>query len=232
LCDSWCDIVVKVKSFGIRGVRMRKEYILRWSFFIVGLLVLAFGAALTIEGELLGIGPWDVFHYGLFLHLGLTIGSWSIIIGFLLLTFAWIVTKKLPKIGAFLNMLLLGSFMDFFLWVLPSFDSVTGAIFSFVIGVFLLGFGVGLYVSADLGSGPRDSIMLMIVDKTGWSLQWVRNGMEVLVLLLGWVLGGPVGVGSIIIAFFLGPIVGYSLPRCKKLLKYLLGKSNNHKLAA
>ncbi len=114
--------------------------------------------------------------------------------------------------------------MDFFLWLLPSIDSFIGAIVSYVIGVVLLGFGIGLYVSADLGSGPRDSIMMMIVDKTGWSLQWVRNGMEVLVLLLGWALGGPVGIGTVIIAFFLGPIVGFSLPQCKKLLTYLLVK--------
>jgi uncharacterized protein len=211
---------------------MRKEYVLRWTFFVLGMLVLAFGASLTIEGELLGIGPWDVLHYGLFLNFGLTIGTWNIIIGFLLLSFASIAKKKLPKIGAFLNMLFFGIFMDFFLWILPSIDSVIGAVFSFVMGVVLLGFGVGLYVAADLGSGPRDSIMIMIVDKTGWSLKWVRNGMEIFVLLLGWLLGGPVGVGTIIIAFFLGPIVGYSLPQCKKLLAYLLIKNDIQNRAA
>lgn len=211
---------------------MRKEWILRWSFFVFGLIILAFGAALTIEGKLFGIGPWDVLHFGMFLQLGLTIGSWSIIMGFLLLTAASIATKKVPKIGAFLNMLLLGLFMDFFLWLLPSIDSFVGALISFVLGVVLLGLGIGLYVSADLGSGPRDSIMLLLVDKTGWSLQWVRNGMEVLVLILGWALGGPVGIGTIFIAFFLGPIVGYSLPRCKKLLKYLLAKKEHQTLAA
>jgi uncharacterized protein len=211
---------------------MRKEWILRWSFFVFGLIILAFGAALTIEGELLGIGPWDVLHYGMFLQLGLTIGSWSIIMGFLLLTAASIATKKFPKIGAFLNMLLLGLFMDFFLWLLPSIDSFIGALISFVLGVVLLGFGIGLYVSADVGSGPRDSIMILIVDKTGWSLQWVRNGMEVLVLILGWALGGPVGIGTVIIAFLLGPIVGYSLPQCKKLLKYLLANEEHQSLAA
>jgi uncharacterized protein len=211
---------------------MRKEYVLRWTFFVLGMLVLAFGASLTIVGELLGIGPWDVLHYGLFLNFGLTIGTWNIIIGFLLLLFASIAKKKLPKIGAFLNMLFFGLFMDFFLWILPSIDSVIGAVFSFVMGVVLLGFGVGLYVAADLGSGPRDSIMIMIVEKTGWSLKWVRNGMEIFVLLLGWLLGGPVGVGTIIIAFFLGPIVGYSLPQCKKLLAYLLVKNDIQNRAA
>jgi uncharacterized protein len=211
---------------------MRKEYALRWTFFVLGMLILALGAALTIEGELLGIGPWDVFHYGLFLNFGLTIGTWNIIIGFLLLSFASISKKKLPKIGAFLNMLLFGLFMDFFLWMLPSIDSVIGAVFSFVMGVVLLGFGIGLYVAADLGSGPRDGIMIMIIEKTGWSLKWVRNGMEIFVLLLGWLLGGPVGVGTIIIAFFLGPIVGYSLPQCKKLLASLLVKNNIQNRAA
>jgi uncharacterized protein len=211
---------------------MRKEWILRWSFFVFGLIVLALGAALTIEGKLLGAGPWDVFHYGMFLKLGLTIGTWSIIIGFLLLAAASIATKRVPKIGAFLNMLLLGLFIDFFLWLLPGINSFIGALLFFVLGVILMGYGVGLYVSADLGSGPRDSIMLLIVDKTGWSLQWVRNGMEVLVLILGWALGGPVGVGSVMIAFFLGPIVGFSLPQCKTLLKNLLVKKEHQKLAA
>ncbi|WML44395.1 YitT family protein [Neobacillus sp. PS3-40] len=211
---------------------MRKEWILRWSFFVFGLIILAFGIALTIEGKVVGIGPWDVFHYGMFLKLGLTIGSWSIIIGFLLLTFASIATKKLPKIGAFLNMLLLGLFIDFFMWLLPSINSLIGAIFYFILGVVLIGYGIGIYVSADLGSGPRDSIMILIVDKTGWSIQWVRNGMEVLVLILGWALGGPVGIGTVIIAFLLGPIVGFSLPQCKTLLKYMLEKKEHKKLAA
>jgi uncharacterized membrane protein YczE len=211
---------------------MSKEWILRWSFFVFGLIVLSLGIALTIKGKLIGIGPWDVFHYGMFLQLGLTIGSWSIIIGFLLLTVASMATKKLPKIGAFLNMLLLGLFIDFFMWLLPSINSLIGAVFSFIIGVVLIGYGIGLYVSADLGSGPRDSMMILIVDKTGWSIQWVRNGMEVLVLILGWALGGPVGIGTVIIAFVLGPIVGFSLPQCKTLLQYFLVKKEHKKLAA
>ncbi|WP_156183171.1 hypothetical protein [Mesobacillus campisalis] len=92
-----------------------------------------------------------MFYYGLTLLLGLTIGSWSIIIGFLLLTAFAIITKKLPKIGVFLNMLLLGLFIDLFIWLLPSIDSVVGAVISFILGLVLIGYGIGLYVSADLG---------------------------------------------------------------------------------
>lgn len=211
---------------------MKREWILRWSFFVVGLMVLAFGIALTIEGKVLGIGPWDVFHYGLFLKLGLTIGSWSILTGFILLAISSIVMGKLPKIGAFLNMLLLGLFIDLFIWLLPNVESDAGAVMSFVFGVILIGYGIGLYVSADLGSGPRDSIMMILVEKTGWSVSWVRNSIEILVLLLGWLLGGPVGIGTFMIALLLGPIVGKALPQCKKMLEYFLEAKKQKNIAA
>ena len=147
---------------------MKKEWILRWTFFVFGLMVLAFGISLTIEGKRFGIGPWDVFHYGLFTKFGFTIGTWSIISGFLLLVISSIFTKAWPKIGAFLNMLLLGLFIDLFNSILPSIDSLAGAAIAFVIGVVLIGYGIGLYVSADFGAGPRDSFMLLIVERTGW----------------------------------------------------------------
>lgn len=205
---------------------MKKEWILRWSFFTFGLMVLAFGISLTIEGEHLGIGPWDVFHYGLFTKFGFTIGTWSIISGFLLLLISAIFNKAWPKIGAFLNMLFLGLFIDLFNWILPSIDSLAGAIIAFIIGVVLIGYGIGLYVSADFGAGPRDSFMLLIVERTGWSIPLVRNGIEVLVFLLGWMLGGPVGIGTVFIAFGLGPILGFSIPQCKKLMAYFLDQKD------
>ncbi|MGM8216561.1 YczE/YyaS/YitT family protein [Bacillaceae bacterium W0354] len=201
---------------------MRKEWILRWSFFILGLIVLALGISLTIKGKQLGIGPWDVFHYGLYLNLGLTIGTWSIIVGCLLLLIGSIINKQWPKIGAILNMLLIGLFIDFFNWLIPSVDSLVGAIIVFIVGIVLIAYGIGLYVSPDFGAGPRDSFMLMLVEKTGWSIPKVRNSIEVLVFIFGWLLGGPVGIGTVIIAFTLGPILGFSIPQCKKALEYFL----------
>ena len=210
---------------------MRKEWIVRWSFFIVGLIVLALGVAMTIKGKLLGIGPWDVFHYGLTLQFGLTIGTWIIIVGFFLLLITVIFTKKMPKIGAFLNMILMGFFIDFFLWILPNTNSLAGSALYLLIGVIIVGYGIGIYVSAELGAGPRDGLMILIVEKTGWKVQWVRNGMELSVLLIGWLMGGPVGIGTVIVALLIGPIVGFSLPQCKTLLHFILYRKQSNKLA-
>lgn len=201
---------------------MNRELVLRWSFFFTGLLVLAFGISLTIKGKDLGIGPWDVFHYGLFKQLGLTIGTWSIIAGFVILFVTGIGTKSFPKVGAFINMLLIGIFIDLFNYVLPDPQSLLAQSIVFAIGIVVIAYGIGLYVSADLGAGPRDSLMLLVVEKTGWKVQWVRNGMEIIVFFFGWLLGGPVGIGTVIIALGLGSIVGFSLPQSKKLLQFFL----------
>jgi uncharacterized protein len=203
---------------------MKREFMIRWAFFFVGLLVLALGITLTIKGKDLGIGPWDVFHYGLFKQLGLTIGTWSIIAGFLILLITGIGTKTFPKIGAFLNMLLIGIFIDLFNFLIPDPESFAAQSFVFAIGILVIGYGIGLYVSADLGAGPRDSLMLLVTEKTGWKVQWVRNGMELIVFFFGWLLGGPVGIGTVVIALGLGSIVGISLPQSKKLLEYVLTK--------
>ncbi|MGF2618333.1 YitT family protein [Rossellomorea vietnamensis] len=211
---------------------MNREYGLRWSFFTIGLLVLAFGITLTIKGKDLGIGPWDVFHYGLFLKFGLTIGTWSIIAGLILLLVTGLATKTFPKIGAFLNMLLIGIFIDFFNFIIPDTSSIVVQSILFAAGTIIIGYGIGLYVSADFGAGPRDSLMLLIVEKTGWKIQWVRNGIEVAVFVLGWLLGGPVGIGTIIIAFFLGSVVGFALPQCQRFMRSLIARGASAETAS
>lgn len=177
---------------------------------------------MTIKGKTFGIGPWDVFHYGLFKQFGLTIGSWSIITGFIILAFTSLYTKTMPQLGAFLNMLLLGLFIDFFLYILPDPVTLLSQGIVFIVGIVVLGYGIGLYVTSGLGAGPRDGIMLLIVEKTGWRIDWVRNGIEIAVLLFGWLLGGPVGIGSIVIAFMLGKMIQFSMPQCKALLETVL----------
>lgn len=209
---------------------MKKGLMIRWGFFLIGLMVLALGISLTIQAKELGIGPWDVFHYGLFVQFGLTIGLWSIIVGFILIALTSLFTRSLPRLGSFLNMLLLGIFIDFFNFLLVSPHTWIGKIMIFLVGILVLGYGIGLYVAADLGAGPRDSIMLVITEKTGWKVQWVRNGIEVFVLVLGWMLGGPVGIGTVVIALTLGIVVGVSLSQCKGLMEGMIDKVDNKKI--
>lgn len=199
-----------------------REHIIRWLFFMLGLAILALGITLTIKAKDLGISPWDVFHYGLYLQFGLTIGTWSIIAGLVIVLTTAIITKSYPKIGTYLNMVLIGIFIDFFNWILPSVETLWIEMILLVLGIIITACGVGLYVAPGLGAGPRDSVMLNLSDKFGWKVSTCRNGIEVIVFVIGWLLGGPVGLGTIFIVFTLGTIVGYTIPIADKFLKYAI----------
>nr|WP_275592173.1 YitT family protein [Bacillus atrophaeus] len=207
-----------------KGKRVKREFVLRWAFYFIGLLILSFGISLTIEGKALGISPWDAFHYGLFQRFGLTIGQWAIIIGAIIVCLTSVFTKALPKIGAILNMVLIGIFIDFFNILLPEPPTYTVSVIVFSLGVLLIGYGVGVYVSAGLGAGPRDSLMMLISEKTGWNVQWVRNGIELTILAVAWGMGGPIGIGTIITAILTGLILRFSLPQSTQLLRFMLMK--------
>lgn len=203
---------------------MGRAFFYRWLFFISGLIVLAFGFTMIIKADRLGIGPWDVLNVGLFKNFGLTIGTWAILVGLAVILTTVIFTRKIPQIGTFLNMLLIGIFIDFFYWILPDVETLGAQIAMFIVGLFIGGYGVGLYVSPRMGAGPRDSLMLLLVDKTGLSISVVRTSMEVSVALIGWALGGPVGIGTIAVALFTGKIVQISLPQFERLLKRIIEK--------
>ncbi len=174
-------------------------------------MFLALGIALTIRGKLLGIGPWDVLHVGLFQNFGLTIGMWSIGTGLLLVLGTSLYSKRWPPIGTWLNMILIGLFTDGFLWLLPVVTNPIVQTGYFVSGVGVMGFGVGMYIASNIGAGPRDSLMLILVEKTGWTVKRVRTLLEIVVAIVGWLLGGPVGIGTIIVALTLGYIVHFTL---------------------
>ncbi len=179
---------------------------------------MSLGISLMIKGQRLGIAPWDVLHLGLYQNFGLTIGSWSIISGFVIISVTSIILREWPRLGTWLNMLVIGLFIDFFNWLIPDVTSLTVQIICFIIGVFVLSYGVGIYVSPNLGAGPRDSLMLLFVEKFGWSLRLVRTTIEAIATLIGFLLGGPVGVGTLVVVLFSGQIIQIALPQCKKML--------------
>lgn len=193
------------------AILMTKNFYIRWSFFIGGMMFLALGIALTIRGKLLGIAPWDVLHVGLFQNFGLTIGMWSIGTGLLIVLATSLYSKRWPPIGTWLNMILVGFFTDIWLWVLPVISGPIVQTIFFVSGVVVMGFGVGMYIASNIGAGPRDSLMLILIEKTGWTVKRVRTLLEIVVAIFGWLLGGPVGIGTIIIALTLGYIVHFTL---------------------
>ncbi|MDZ5470869.1 YitT family protein (plasmid) [Bacillus sp. 31A1R] len=202
----------------------------RFFIYFIGLLVMALGIVLLIKADL-GATPWDVLHVGLYYQVGLTIGSWSIIVGIVILTIAALISKEFPKIGAFLNMVLVGVFIDMYFLIpfLQTPDQLLGKMLMFSIGLLLSGYGMGLYISAQFGAGPRDSLMIALTSITGWKIRNVRAMMELIVLLIGWQLGGPVFWGTILFSLFVGPIAGYALPQCQRFTDKWLEKLSKHK---
>ncbi|MBQ0138200.1 MAG: YitT family protein [Kurthia sp.] len=190
---------------------MKNYFGLRWTFFIVGLAILSCGVALTIKGQRYGVGSWDVLHVGLYKSLGLTIGSWSIILGLIIVIVTSIILKQLPKIGTIANMLLTGTFIDFFNYIIPDAHTAGAQLICFIAGIIILGFGDAIYITANLGAGPRDSLMLIAVEKTKLNITTARTAMEFVVAVAGYLIGGPVGIGTVIMVFALGPVIQFSM---------------------
>nr|WP_225228719.1 YitT family protein [Bacillus sp. PS06] len=186
---------------------------------------MSLGVVLTIKADL-GASPWDVLHIGLFKQLGFTIGTWSIIVGIVILSSSALISKKLPGIGAFVNMLTVGVFIDMYMALpfLNTPDNIIGKSIMLLISIILTSYGMGLYISARLGAGPRDSLMIALTEKTGWKVQYIRSSMEIIVLLIGWFLGGPVFIGTIIYSVIFGNIVGFVLPQCTRMSDHFIVK--------
>lgn len=174
------------------------------------LCLLGFAVALTVRADL-GLGPWDVLHQGVSNRLDMPIGTVGILVGLVVLL-AWIPLKERPGLGTVLNVLLIGASIDGSLWLLPDGPSTPLRWVELVLGVFLFGPGVALYLSCGLGPGPRDGIMTAIVAR-GWSIRLVRTLMELAVLAVGFLLGGTVGVGTVLFALTLGPNIHWFTDR-------------------
>ncbi|MCM3587712.1 YitT family protein [Mesobacillus maritimus] len=193
--------------------------------YLVGLLVMALGIVLLLKSDL-GVAPWDVLHVGLYYQFGLTIGTWSVLAGFFILTLSALIAKEFPQIGAFVNMLLVGTFIDLYLLLpfLVTPESLIGRAILFSVGILLLSYGMGIYISAQFGAGPRDSLMIALAERTGWKIRTVRSIIEIVALFIGWRLGGPVFWGTIVYSITIGQISGFALPQCQRVTDFYLAK--------
>lgn len=195
----------------------------RMMTFVLGLCVFSFGIALSIQMQYLGLHPWDVLSVGLFNKIGFSVGTWNITIGVILILVALILDRSYIKVGTFFNAILVGLFVDFYLWsgLLPTTSHLAADIIWILLGIVIMGVGGGLYNAAQLGAGPRDGFMLSISDKTGYSIGRVRIVTETSVLLLGLIIGGPVFIFTFIFTFIQSPIFQFSYLRFLRLLENL-----------
>jgi uncharacterized membrane protein YczE len=159
----------------------------------------------------LGLGPWDVLHQGLSVQLGIPIGSMGILVGILVLAL-WLPLRERPGLGTVLNVVVIGVSIDVTLLWLSTPESLALRIVMMLAGPLLFAVGSGLYIGAGLGSGPRDGVMTGLA-RRGWPVGVARAVIEVTVLALGWLLGGTVGLGTVLFAALIGPLVHWCLPR-------------------
>ena len=177
----------------------------------VGLALYGVSLALMLRAEL-GLDPWDVFHQGLSERMDLGIG-WIVIGVGVAVLLLWIPLRERPGLGTVANALAVGLVVEAALWVLPDLDALAVRVPVMVGGIVGTALATSLYIGAGLGPGPRDGLMTGLA-RRGGSVRVVRTGIEVAVLATGWLLGGSVGVATVLFAVAIGPLVHVLLPRC------------------
>lgn len=190
----------------VRGPRLLRRLIQ----LVIGLALFGYGSGLILQSGL-GASPWDVFHQGLSIQLGLTVGLWTIIVSFAVLVL-WLPLGERYGLGTLLNALIVGAMIDVAVLTVPVAEVWYAQAALVVIGVVVVGFASGLYIGAGFAPGPRDGLMTGIA-RRGPSIRLTRTVIEILVVVIGWLLGGTVGLGTVAFAFGIGPLVQYFLPR-------------------
>ena len=181
--------------------------IFRITRLFLGLFAYSVGIVMTLRANL-GYSPWDVFHQGLGLHLGLTMGKANILVAVVLVSITAFMKERIG-IGTLCNMTFIGIFMDINLsrnWIALMQTFLSGAAMM-VGGLFVIGAATVLYIGAGYGGGPRDSLMTVLTKRTGKPVGLCRSGIEGTVLFVGWLLGGYAGIGTVIFVFGIGAAV-------------------------
>jgi uncharacterized membrane protein YczE len=182
-----------------------KPKLLTFFYLNLGLVLFGLGEALLITSSA-GVSPWTVLAQGIAVHTGWSIGFITMIVSFAVLAL-WIPLKQKPGMGTILNALIIAFMIDFSLVLLPYPETLFFQVLQAFIGVVVIGIASGMYLTANLGAGPRDGLMKGLQAITGFPLAYIRIGIEVTVVSIGWYLGGVVGVGTLMFAFGVGPSV-------------------------
>ena len=184
---------------------------------VIGLFLFGLGEAIII-GSGSGVSPWTVLAQGISKRSDFSIGMATFFISIAILIF-WIPLKQVPGIGTILNAIIIASAIDLTLPYLPQPDDITFKIIQACFGILVVGLGSGIYLCSNLGPGPRDGLMLGLQKQTNTSLPAIRTIIELLAVISGWLLGGVVGIGTILFVFGIGPCVGIGLTLVEKVSK-------------
>lgn len=176
---------------------------------LVGLVLFGIGIAAMAQANI-GLGPWEVFHQGISRLTGLPLGTVSILVGIPVLA-AWWPLGERPGLGTIVNIGLIGASTNVAIGVIPAASGVAAQLAMMLAGVVTIAIGSGLYLAADLGPGPRDGLMTGLHLRFGWSIRSARTGIELSVLVAGFLAGGTIGVGTVVFALGIGPMVQLAL---------------------
>lgn len=189
----------------------RRELPGRLARLLPGLVLFGIGIALMVDADI-GLSPWQVLHQGISRRTGIPLGTVVIIVGVIVLSL-WIPLRERIGLGTLGNVIIIGVVLDIALWLSPIDElALWQQVAMMVSGVATIGVASALYIGAGLGPGPRDGLMTGLA-KRGYRIGLVRTAIEVTVLVIGWLLGGTVGIGTVTFALGVGPIIGALLPR-------------------
>jgi uncharacterized membrane protein YczE len=191
----------------------------RWLKLYGGLICYGVGISFMKQSQL-GLSPWEVLHDGISKLISVQIGTVSIFIGILILLL-WIPMREKPGIGTISNILIVGTITNLTLPLIPLTSQILIQIAWLIIGLLMVGLATALYLGSRMGAGPRDGLMMAFHRRTGRSIRLVRTIIEVSVLVIGFLLGGTIGIGTLASAFAIGPIIQFMF--------YLIG---DHEMAA
>ena len=188
-------------------------------FLLLGLIIFGFGHAILFAANL-GVSPWMVLSQGISVQTGWSIG-WTIIAVSVLVLVLWWPLKQVPGLGTVINSFVVAAVIEVSINFLPTFDHILNKSLQALIGIIFIAMGTGVYLIANLGPGPRDGLMTGLQKVTDLPLAYVRNGLELTVVIIGWSIGGTAGIATLMFAVFIGPLSAVAM----QFLRYLFDHS-------
>lgn len=201
--------------------------ITRVLFFLIGIFILSFGVSLTIKSDL-GAGAWDALNVGLSHTIGLTVGSWVFIVGIILIILNTFLGKRGPDYLAVITIFLVGTFIDFWLILVMEAWMPADMVVRFItllVGIASLSFGISVYLQAKFPLVPIDNLMVSLQERFNIKLMTAKTIGEILALIFAIIFKGPIGIGTLIITFGIGPLIQVCYPKVEKVYKRLRHES-------